>query len=334
LEQEINSVPKAIKEYQQKQNIKSVANGIALAGIAGLAVMTGWSKVYLKIFALFGISESAAVSAAREPMVNELIGVVVSFFMSFIPFLILFLVTEKKRIDILSLKAPEMSKKALVSAVIIGVGFCNFASLLSYILQVEFSLFGLPLPSSDVELPTGVFGMIMSFLSTAFLPAFLEEFAMRGVVLGKLRKFGDEFAVFASAFLFGILHAHLKQIFFAFLVGLALGYIAVRAKSIWPAVVIHFLNNGVSVVMTYLYNIFDEKTVNLIYSAFVSVAFVVAVVLLVVFGNALFKKKEKTEETEEKERLLPTAKKIWAYILSPAMIVMVIFALSISIFMR
>jgi len=118
------------------------------------------------------------------------------------------------------------------------------------------------------------------------------------------------------------------------LVGLALGYIAVRAKSIWPAVVIHFLNNGVSVVMTYLYNIFDEKTVNLIYSAFVSVSFVAAVVLLVVFGNELFKKKEKTEETEEKERLLPTAKKIWAYILSPAMIVMVIFALSISIFMR
>ena len=51
----------------------------------------------------------------------------------------------------------------------------------------------IPLPESPYE--NTVSYIIVSVLTTALLPALLEEFAFRGVILGSLRRFGDGFAV-------------------------------------------------------------------------------------------------------------------------------------------
>ena len=46
----------------------------------------------------------------------------------------------------------------------------------------------------------------MNALATAVVPLFVEEFLFRGVILSQFRKYGDVFAVIASALLFGLLH--------------------------------------------------------------------------------------------------------------------------------
>ena len=77
-------------------------------------------------------------------------------------------------------------------------------------------------------------------MDTAIVPAVFEEFAFRGVVLNKLRKFGDSYAIIMSAVLFGLMHGNLSQIPFAFILGLVIGFIAVKTNSIIPGILIHF----------------------------------------------------------------------------------------------
>lgn len=109
------------------------------------------------------------------------------------------------------------------------------------------------LPQSESALPSSPSigyaaatpaAVILSLIRTIVLPAFFEEFVFRGIVLGQLRRYGDGIAVVISAILFGIFHGNLRQIPFAFLVGLVLGYIVVRTNNIWITIAIHFFNNA------------------------------------------------------------------------------------------
>ena len=53
---------------------------------------------------------------------------------------------------------------------------------------------------------------------------------------------GKKFAIFASAFLFGMFHGNIVQTPFAFALGLVLGYVTVEHSLIW-AIVLHMINN-------------------------------------------------------------------------------------------
>lgn len=74
-----------------------------------------------------------------------------------------------------------------------------------------------------------------------FAPVF-EEILFRGLILRLLQPYGKKFAIFASAFLFGIFHGNIVQSPFAFVVGLVLGYVTVEHSMLW-AIVLHMINN-------------------------------------------------------------------------------------------
>lgn len=98
-------------------------------------------------------------------------------------------------------------------------------------------------------LPAGALGMVILLLRSALIPALVEEFAFRGVIVRTLRKYGDWFAIGCSAVLFGLMHANMTQVPFAVIAGLALGYCAVVTGSLRTSIIIHFCNNLVSVIV-------------------------------------------------------------------------------------
>ncbi len=84
-------------------------------------------------------------------------------------------------------------------------------------------------------------------------PAICEELAFRGFILGGLRRIGHKWiAIALSAALFGIAHGLLQQSLSAFVVGLIIGYIAVKTNSIWPAMVFHLVHNSLMVLLSRL----------------------------------------------------------------------------------
>jgi sodium transport system permease protein len=93
----------------------------------------------------------------------------------------------------------------------------------------------------------------VAILLIAVIPAICEEVAFRGFILtGLERGHRTRSAILLSALLFGFMHVLVslfQQLFNATLLGLVLGLLAVRSRSILPGILFHFINNGLGVVM-------------------------------------------------------------------------------------
>ena len=99
--------------------------------------------------------------------------------------------------------------------------------------------------------------IVMSFLTMAIIPAFVEEFLFRGLIQSNLRPYGRGVAIIGSAVIFGAMHQNIQQIFYATIAGLVLGYLYEVTDSIWCSILLHFLNNSVSVFNTVISHRFD-----------------------------------------------------------------------------
>jgi sodium transport system permease protein len=95
-----------------------------------------------------------------------------------------------------------------------------------------------------------------AILVFALVPAFCEELAFRGLILSGLeRQHRVRSAILLSALMFGFLHVLLslfQQLFNATLLGIVLGLLAVRSRSILPGIVFHFLNNAFAVSLGFV----------------------------------------------------------------------------------
>ncbi|MBE6701937.1 MAG: CPBP family intramembrane metalloprotease [Ruminococcaceae bacterium] len=94
--------------------------------------------------------------------------------------------------------------------------------------------------------------LVLTIVTTALVPAFVEEFLFRGVVLSHLLRYGKTTAVLFSALLFGIMHQNAAQLLYAVAAGLVLGFIYLKTRSIWPCVLLHFFNNFLSLIQAIL----------------------------------------------------------------------------------
>lgn len=103
--------------------------------------------------------------------------------------------------------------------------------------------------------------MICIFI-LAFLPALLEEYVFRGLVLkiGLAQFSKAKRALFFQAFIFTILHLSLYEFLGIFMMGSVLGIIAYRNNSLWYNGITHFVFNAITVISHYALLANFEKT--------------------------------------------------------------------------
>lgn len=95
-------------------------------------------------------------------------------------------------------------------------------------------------------------GFISAFIVVGICPAIAEEFAFRGFLFGTLKdKWKPWLAIVVSALLFGAYHMNLLQFVGGTMMGIAIAYVAYRSGSIWIGAIMHFINNGLSVILQY-----------------------------------------------------------------------------------
>lgn len=89
---------------------------------------------------------------------------------------------------------------------------------------------------------------VLAVVALALLPGFAEELLFRGAILEALRaRAGTWLAIGGSALCFGLAHVEPIHAAAAALLGGYLGFVAVRAGSVWPAIACHLANNAVGV---------------------------------------------------------------------------------------
>ena len=91
-------------------------------------------------------------------------------------------------------------------------------------------------------------------LSTVILAPLCEELLCRGIICrGLLSNSKPWFAIVFSAFIFALLHGNLQQGLVALGLGIFMGWIYYRTHSLWCTIAIHFANNALSMVMTFIF---------------------------------------------------------------------------------
>ena len=132
---------------------------------------------------------------------------------------------------------------------------------------------------------SGILGdsALVSLLVIALAPAICEEMLFRGLILHALKtRYKIASAIFITAALFGFYHMSLVKFIPTGLLGLALCYVVWRTGSIYPAMLMHFLNNAYSVIIIYY-----PEQVGRIFPVFVQETFTLSDGLLLL-GAGLF----------------------------------------------
>lgn len=99
---------------------------------------------------------------------------------------------------------------------------------------------------------------LAGYLTLGIAAPILEELVFRGIILKKfLEKYTPLRAIIYSALIFGIGHLNPWQFIAAFTIGIAIGWIYWKTKSIWPGIFIHFVNNSFGFYLAKKYNDID-----------------------------------------------------------------------------
>lgn len=327
---EQNKFNQVFKDYQtpvfdpevfaEKQQLKSDARLIG----ASFLVLSGIIFLFnvVIVIASMIITKTLDMEAADllwEPAVLQIQQILFASLSFTLPFIIIFKVAGIRISNLISFKKPE--KKTVLPFLMFGVAFCSFANIASSIAESILKNANIDYEVTMPKNPTGFFGFALSLISTVLVPALVEEFACRGLMLGLLKKYGEGFAIVTSSLLFGLMHGNFEQMPFAFLVGLVLGFITVKSGTIWIAIAVHGFNNLIAVLFDYVFSNFSSSAQNIGYTIYLLTTLALGIFAIFLFHGKdenLYKFNSSNMKSTEKQKL------IWFFTSIPIIIYVVI----------
>ena len=91
------------------------------------------------------------------------------------------------------------------------------------------------------------FGAISMVLAICFLAPIAEEILFRGIILkGLVDKLSPLWAILLSSILFAAIHFSANDTLTLFIVAVGYSMLTLKARSIWPAILAHVINNSVT----------------------------------------------------------------------------------------
>lgn len=134
--------------------------------------------------------------------------------------------------------------KYFLVAILLAYGTLFALSYLNVWASELFALFGYEAESSELPSLAGA-GFVGALFVIAVLPAVFEETVFRGVILEGVKDIGTVAACLLGGLLFSLFHMNPMQTVYQFVCGCIFTLVALRANSLLPAVLMHFLNNAV-----------------------------------------------------------------------------------------
>lgn len=178
---------------------------------------------------------------------------------------------------------PEVGlRKAKPIPCIIGVLFACGAVFVSSFVEMFFSAFlgliGYQTSSVITDIPMDGGLVFLALFLIAVMPAIFEELIFRGIILESTKKLGTLQACLINGFLFSLFHCNPSQTGYTFVLGAVFAFVAIRTGSVIPSMIVHFLNNGYSVILMY-FGIYEIPAL---------ADFIILGVSFVIFGLGLF----------------------------------------------
>lgn len=235
-----NSFKIYYEQMLQKRDISRVGNSVG-----GVMLISSGLALILNIVVAIVLQILGKTELLNDAGFQLILQLTFSTLVFTLPMILLPFFTADKFNEVFLLKkVPSVTCTQLI---FVGFGVIALSNIGNNIFASILSSLGMTPIGYEFDLPSGFFGTLLVFLTGALAPALVEEFALRGMVLGVVKKhFGNGPAILVSSIIFSLMHGNLQQIPFALLLGLYLGYITVYTGSILPAVILHFANNFIS----------------------------------------------------------------------------------------
>ncbi len=293
------------KGFAEKQSVRRIGNSVGFSLSMFAFFGTVIQLLLLAVMYLtVGVGDTTALMS--DPNMLYIINAVTTLVVLTVPYVFAAKFADSHVRELLPFEKVSFIK--VVTFIMLGMGVCAVSNYATGMLSNVFEqFFGIEVESSMSDYGTGWDSFLLMLLCIGVLPAILEEFALRGVVMGLLRKrFSDGASIFISALLFGLLHGNLQQIPFAFGVGLILGYATVYTKSLVPAMLIHAMNNSLSVVLSFATAsaspMMSQVTMLLYYAVSLLLGACGFIILIKTDKSALRLSRERTENTKRYTR--------------------------------
>lgn len=231
-------------ELENEKHYRSVINRIAGTMLIFLALSNALAMIGMGLEFVWDMIPNEMIADIAGSLTD---GVV--YILSFmLPVCFFRLFSKGKRVEPMKL-SPKLPRATFVyimagMAVILAAAYLNYY-MISFTDYAAFAEENLWVDTYDTP-----HAIVMSFVTMAIIPAFVEEFLFRGLIQTNLRPFGRGVAIVGSAVLFGAMHQNIQQIFYATVAGLVLGYLYEITDSIWCGILLHLMNNAFSVFET------------------------------------------------------------------------------------
>lgn len=258
---------------------------ISKIGLA-LCAFLPLSSIIASIF--FSTYTSLTGSVIMEEFLKSDFYYIYMLFVSLIPICTCILILSllfKRNFSAYMLK-PTVSKKNFALLTLLGLVSIPLGNIVSA--GTENIMVSLDLKISEVSAPEGLFPSIFFIISHTILAPVLEEILFRGIILERLRRYSDVFAAVVSAFLFAFMHSSLQSIPFSFVCGLFFSFLAIYTGSPLSSMIIHFINNSLSVLALFLLKNSLEKELSFIVISFYMAIVLAALAILISSRRELF----------------------------------------------
>ncbi|MGL5973455.1 MAG: lysostaphin resistance A-like protein [Oscillospiraceae bacterium] len=232
------------------KNKSKLINSTLLVHILGFMIMP-FIFVYTiqKILPFLINTFPDAVFLREDYFWNYLINIVTLSFINVIPFMY---VLKKTKFNYKSFFSFDGFKiKKAFKYCFIGLGLNYFVAFLAVNLTEFLKKFNINAIEPDLSAPKdSIITTVLYVFMIIVVAPITEEFLCRGAILNLLKPYGKKFSIIISAAVFSILHGNLFQMPGSFILGLFLGYLAIKYDSIIMPIIVHFMNNFLSVIIS------------------------------------------------------------------------------------
>lgn len=163
-----------------------------------------------------------------------------------LPVLVTIRIFKQKPLEVLRLKLPRL--KVILPVPFIALSATVLVSMVAQLINLIY-----PFPQEYMEQLGGLFKMDtrpwVLFLVVALTPGICEEVLFRGFLFRFFERYGGTKAIIISAALFAVFHLDPFRLLPVFLLGLLLGYLTYRSRSLISSMLSHTINNALAIFL-------------------------------------------------------------------------------------
>jgi membrane protease YdiL (CAAX protease family) len=149
-----------------------------------------------------------------------------------------------RRLTLADFGVRRVRRRFVAAAALLGISMW-------YVTLVLVLLVDPPGDSSKLQELVEQTPLAATLIALTLLPAVAEELVFRGVLArGLAARLRPIWAILISAAVFAAYHLNPQQMVSTFVLGLVLGFLTLRSRSIVPAMIVHTLNNAIAVLLS------------------------------------------------------------------------------------